>query len=137
MAQVQELSPDFDWSTYLAGIGVGSAKSLNVSSPGFVKAVNAEVEAEPLPALRSYLRWRTVHGAAEFLSQPFIDENFNFFQMTLAGQKEQQPRWKRCTRLTDRAMGEAVGQDWVKKNFPPEAKANMEQLVAALKQGAR
>ncbi len=133
VAQVQELSPDFDWSAYLAGIGVGKAGTLNVSAPGFVKTVNAEVETESLPALRSYLRWRTVHGAAEFLSQPFVDENFNFFQMTLAGQKEQQPRWKRCTRLTDRALGEAVGQDWVKKNFPPEAKANMEQLVAALK----
>ena len=133
VAQVQELSPDFDWHAYLAGVGAGSAATLNVSSPAFVKTVNAEIEAESLPALRAYLRWHTLHGAADLLSQPFVDENFNFFQQTLAGQKEQQPRWKRCTRLTDRELGEAVGQDWVKKNFPPEAKANMEQLVAALK----
>ena len=133
IAQAQELSPDFDWAAYLNGIGVGSAKTLNVSSPGFVKTVNAEIEAEPLPALRAYLRWHALHGAADYLSQPYVDENFNFFQKTLNGQKEEQPRWKRCTRLTDRVLGEAVGQDWVKKNFPPEAKANMEQLVAALK----
>ena len=61
-----------------------------------------------------------------------MDENFNFFSATLQGQKEQTPRWKRCTRSTDMAMGEAVGQDWVKQNFPPNAKANMEKLVAAL-----
>ena len=61
-----------------------------------------------------------------------MDENFAFFNQTLQGQKEQQPRWKRCTRLTDAALGEAVGQDWVKQNFPPDAKANMEKLVAAL-----
>ncbi len=51
---------------------------------------------------------------------------------TLNGQQEQQPRWKRCTRLTDGALGEAVGQDWVRENFPPQAKDNMEKLVAAL-----
>ncbi len=133
IAQVQELSPDFDWAAYLNGIGVGGAATLNVSAPGFVKTVNAEVEAEPLQALRAYLRWHALHAAAAYLSQPYVEENFNFFQKTLQGQQEQQPRWKICTRLTDSALGEAVGQDWVKKNFPPEAKANMEQLVAALK----
>ncbi len=61
-----------------------------------------------------------------------MDENFDFFAHTLTGQKEQQPRWKRCTRLTDQALGEAVGQDWVRENFKPEAKDNMEKLVAAL-----
>ena len=61
-----------------------------------------------------------------------MDENFNFFSATLNGQKEQTPRWKRCTRATDQALGEAVGQDWVKQNFPPDAKANMDKLVAAL-----
>ena len=73
-----------------------------------------------------------MHSAAPLLSKPFADENFDFFSSTLQGQKEQQPRWKRCTRMTDRALGEAVGQDWVKQNFPPAAKANMEKLVQAL-----
>ncbi len=59
-------------------------------------------------------------------------ENFNFFQATLTGQAEQTPRWKRCTAQTDDALGEAVGQDWVKENFPPSAKANMDKLVTAL-----
>ncbi|HEY2012440.1 MAG TPA: M13 family metallopeptidase, partial [Bryobacteraceae bacterium] len=67
-----------------------------------------------------------------WLSDAFVQENYNFFNATLQGAKEIQPRWKRCTRLTDEALGEAVGQDWVKKNFPPEAKDSMTKLVAAL-----
>ncbi len=132
VAEVQALSPDFNWQQYIDGVGVGAAKTLNVSSPGFVKAVNAEIEAEPLPAMKSYLRWHALHGAAPLLSAKFVDENFDFFNKTLNGQKEQQPRWKRCTRQTDGALGEAVGQDWVKQNFPGDAKANMEKLVTAL-----
>jgi putative endopeptidase len=133
IAQAQELTPDFDWAVYLNGLGVGAAKTLNVSSPGFLKTVEAEVEVEPLPALKAYMRWHVLHSSAPWLSQPYVDENFDFFGKTLTGQKEQTPRWKRCTRLTDGALGEAVGQDWVKRNFSPEAKENMEKLVAALK----
>ncbi len=132
IAEVNALSPDYDWKQYLDGIGLEQAKTLNVSSPGFVKAVNDELEAESIPALKSYMRWHTLHGAAPYLAKPFVEENFAFFSQTLQGQKEQQPRWKRCTRLTDGALGEAVGQDWVKQYFPPDAKANMEKLVAAL-----
>jgi putative endopeptidase len=132
VAEVSALSPDYNWKQYLDGIGLSNAKTLNVASPDFVKAVNEELETESLPALKSYLRWHTLHGAAPYLAKPFEDENFAFFNQTLNGQKEEQPRWKRCTRLTDAALGEAVGQDWVKQNFPPDAKANMEKLVAAL-----
>jgi putative endopeptidase len=132
IAEVSALSPDYNWKQYLDGIGLEQAKTLNVSSPGFVKAVNAEIEAEDLSAIKSYMRWHTLHGAAPYLAKPFEEENFAFFSQTLQGQKEEQPRWKRCTRLTDAALGEAVGQDWVKQYFPPDAKANMEKLVAAL-----
>jgi putative endopeptidase len=130
--ELQAISSNFDWKQYLNGIGVGKAKSLNVSAPGFVKTVNETLNEESLPALKSYMRWHTVHGSAAYLSKPFSDENFAFFNQTLNGQKEEQPRWKRCTRLTDAALGEAVGQDWVKQNFPPDAKDNMEKLVKAM-----
>jgi len=132
VAETEGLSPEFDWTSYLGGLGLKSAATLNVSSPGFVKTVNEEIEAESLPALKSYLRWHALHQAAPQLSKGFEEENFAFFNQTLNGQKEEQPRWKRCTRLTDQALGEAVGQDWVKQNFPPDAKTNMEKLVAAL-----
>ena len=132
IAELSTLSPDYNWKQFLEGIGVGQATSINVASPGYVKTVNAELETESLPAMKSYMRWHALHGAAPYLARPFEEENFTFFNQTLNGQKEQQPRWKRCTALTDRALGEAVGQDWVKQYFPPEAKANTEKLIAAL-----
>ena len=132
VAEVQTLTPDYKWKQYLDGIGMTSATTLNVMSPDFEKAVNAELESESLDAWKSYLRWHAVHTAAPYLSTPFVQANFDFFQKTLNGQQELQPRWKRCTRLTDSALGEAVGQDWVRENFPPDAKANMEKLIKAL-----
>jgi len=133
IAQVQAQTPNFDWRVLLDGIHVGHAPSMNVSSPMFLKTVNDVLETESLPALKAYMRWHVVHESADTLSKPFEDQNFAFFSRTLSGQKEQQPRWKRCTRATDMALGEAVGQDWVKQNFPADSKANMEKLVEALK----
>ena len=116
----------------LNGEGVGKEKTLNVTAPKLMAAMNAEIDSEPLPAIKTYLKWHVLHGAAANLSKPFAEENFNFFSATLSGQKEEQPRWKTCTRMTDQALGQAVGQDWVKENFPPEAKENMAKLVKAL-----
>ncbi len=132
IAELQALSPDYNWTTYLTSIKMNELKSLNVATPAFFKTMNEQIDGQSLDALKSYLRWQALRTAAPALSKPFVDENFNFFQATLQGQKEQTPRWKRCTRATDAALGEAVGQDWVKQNFPPDAKANMEKLVAAL-----
>jgi putative endopeptidase len=134
LAELQALSPDYDWKAYLAGIQMGEFKTLNVATPDFFKAMNAELDAASLESIKSYLRWHALRTAAPALSKPFVQEDFNFFSATLQGQKEETPRWKRCTRATDMALGEAVGQDWVKQNFPPDAKANMEKLVAALEQ---
>lgn len=132
IAQVQELTPGFNWTTYLDGQGLGQVKTMNVGAPKFVKVADAVVASESMAALKSYFRWQVLHATATQLSKPFVDENFRFFGMVLNGQKEQSPRWQRCTRATDAALGEAVGQDWVKQNFPPDAKDSMEALVAAL-----
>ena len=132
VADFQKLAPDFDFNAYFKDVKVGHFNSLNVATPDFFKTLNELVASEPVDAWKSYLRWHTIHGAATNLPKAFYDENFAFFGKTLAGQKEPTPRWKQCTAMTDAALGEAVGQDWVKKNFPPAAKASMDQLVAAL-----
>ena len=132
LAEFNKLSPNFDWSAYFTGIGIGQFDSLDVGQPEFFKGMSDTIGAQSLDSLKSYLRWHALHTAAPWLSQPFDQENYNFYQATLSGQKEPTPRWKRCTRLTDGNLGEAVGQDWVSKNFPPDAKANMSKLVAAL-----
>jgi putative endopeptidase len=132
IAELQTATPEFDWKVYLTGKGEGGLKTVNVATPGFFKAMNEQIAATDMGTLKSYMRWQTLHRFAGNLSEPFVAENFNFFAATLGGQKEQTPRWKRCTTGTDRALGEAVGQDWVAKNFPPAAKDNMEKLVKAL-----
>jgi putative endopeptidase len=132
VAELEQMAPGFDWSTYFGKIGIGSFESLNVAQPGFVEALNKAIDAGSLDAWKSYLRWHAIHDAAPWLGDNFVQENYNFYNATLQGAKELQPRWKRCTKLTDQALGEAVGQDWVKKNFPPAAKENMDKLVAAL-----
>jgi len=128
----QKLTPEFDWKVYFGSVGIGRFDTLNVVAPDFFKGLNALLAGESLDAWKSYLRWQVLHGEATSLSSAFFDENFRFFGQILAGQKEPQPRWRQCTAATDRALGEAVGQDWVKQNFPPAAKQSMDNLVAAL-----
>jgi putative endopeptidase len=132
LADLGKLTPDFDWPAYLHGIRMGSFETLNVMTPGFFTAMNTQIDAQSLEAWKSYLRWRALHDAAPWMSQAFVQENFSFFSGELLGQKEIAPRWKRCTRATDEALGEAVGQDWVKQYFSPEKKENMVKLVTAL-----
>jgi putative endopeptidase len=128
----RKLAPDFNFDVYFKDVRIGHFDTLNVATPNFFKALNQVVAGEPVEAWKSYLRWHVIHSSANDLPKAFFDENFAFFGKTLAGQKEPQARWKQCSAMTDRALGEAVGQDWVKQNFPPKAKASMDKLVAAL-----
>ena len=132
LVDFEKLTPAFDWGAYFHSIGIGAFDTLNVATPDFFKALNGLIQSEPLESWKSYLRWHALHGQAQDLPKAFFDENFDFFGRTLQGQKEPQARWKQCTTATDNALGEAVGQDWVKQNFPPAAKASMDKLVAAL-----
>ena len=127
LAQLEELTPNFNWPVYLKAIKIGHFDTLNVGTPNFFKALNEQIATEPASAWQAYFRWHTIHGSATNLPKAFFDENFAFFGKELNGQKEPTPRWKQCTAATDRALGEAVGQDWVKQNFPPAAKASMDQ----------
>jgi putative endopeptidase len=128
----QKLAPDFDFSVYFTDVKIGSFDSLNVATPNFFKGLNDLIAKQPVDAWQAYFRWHVIHSSATNLPKAFFDENFAFFGKTLAGQVEPQPRWKQCSTLTDGALGEAVGQDWVKQNFPPNAKDSMDKLVAAL-----
>ena len=132
VADFQKLAPDFDFNAYFKDVKVGHFDTLNVATPDFFKALNDLVASQPVDAWKSYFRWHVITASADDLPKAFRDEDFAFFGKILAGQKEQTPRWRQCTQMTDQALGEAVGQDWVKENFPPAAKASMDRLVAAL-----
>jgi putative endopeptidase len=132
VGNLKVLAPDFNWDVYLAGLPAPHIDELNVATPDFFKTFNEVLDQQSIDSIKSYLRFHALNESAAWLSPSFDDLQFGFFQHTLNGQVEQSARWKRCTALTDRALGEAVGQDWVKQNFPPQAKENMEKLVNAL-----
>jgi putative endopeptidase len=133
LTDLESMEPSFKWASYFSEAHAPQVTTLNVAQPDFFKAEDQVLSSESLDALKAYMRFHAVNAASPWLSKPFDDANFGFFQQTLQGQAEPTPRWKRCTAVTDRALGEAVGQDWVKENFPPQARQNMEQMVAALK----
>src|SRR6185437_8738032 len=132
VSDLTTLAPDFAWSTYLAGTPAPAIHSLNIGTPDFFKAMNAVIEQQSLQNIKSYLRFHALNSAAPWLSSNFADLHFGFFNKEMRGQVEQTASWKRCTALTDRAMGEAVGQDWVKQHSPAQDKASAKKLVAAM-----
>jgi len=126
---LRKISPDFQWDVYFTKVGLPSLASLNVSAPNFFKTLNGEIDKESLPDWKTYLRWHLVHAGAAQLSSPFLNENFAFYGKTLQGQQELKPRWKRCTEYVDDYLGEALGQAYVEKYFPPEAKQKALTIV--------
>jgi putative endopeptidase len=127
--ELEKISPDFQWPVYFAKVGMPSLASLNVTAPNFFKALNEELEKESLADWKIYLRWHLVHADAPYLAAPFLNENFAFYGKTLRGQQELKPRWKRCTEGVDDDLGEALGQAYVAKYFPPEAKQQALKMV--------
>jgi endothelin-converting enzyme/putative endopeptidase len=125
------LGPNFYLNRYFAAIGSPSFSSLNVTNPEFFKQVNGVLESESLDALRTYVSWHLLDGAALWLSQPFVDASFKMTQV-LTGQKEIKPRWKRCVNSTDDALGEALGQRYVEQTFGADGKQRMLKMVDAL-----
>jgi putative endopeptidase len=135
---LQSLTPDFSWKAYFAEIGFPGIATVNVEQPKFFQALNGALTAIPLADWKIYLRWHLIHAAAPALSTPFVKENFNFYDRALTGAKELLPRWKRCVLATNRALGFALGQKYVAKKFPPEAKrralAMVRNILAALRE---
>jgi putative endopeptidase len=138
-AEWQSLTPAISFAKYLTDAGAPSMNSLNVVAPDFFKALNGELKDVSLDDLKTYLRWHVVHMAAATNTLPntFIDENFNFYGKTLRGAKELQARWKRCVSAVNGDLGEALGQVYVEKEFPPEAKERTLVMVHALEQALR
>jgi putative endopeptidase len=129
VAELDKLSPLFNWNTYLAKSGLGSVSSLNVVTPDYVRTMNATLDKESLSDWKTYLRWHAAHSAATNLSSAFDKETFNFYGKTLRGQEQLPPRWKRCSNDVDSDLGEALGQAYVARYFSPEAKQAALKMV--------
>ena len=131
-AELETLAPAVDWKAWFANQGVKELEEVVVSQPDFLAAASRLIEDVPLEDWRAWLRWKLIHAAADYLSKPFVDEDFAFFGRTLSGTPELPARWKRGAKLVSSAMGEAVGKLYVEKHFPPAAKDRMKELVENL-----
>lgn len=129
MKAAQELTPNLSWAVYMAERGVTPEANINLAQPNFFKEVNAMLTSVPVNDWKVYLRWMTINSTAAALPKAFADENFNFFGKYLSGQKERQPRWKTCTQAVDGALGEALGMEYARIAFKPEAKARMNLMI--------
>ena len=134
LQQVQALTPSFNWSRYFSALQAPASPVYMVTSPDFFRGMEKLIATEPVDHWRSYLRFSVLHFMASSLSQPFIDENFDFYGRTLSGAKQLPPRWRRCSGYADADLGDAVGQAYVAKYFPPESKERMLQMVKAIEE---
>ena len=134
VSELVSINPAVPWPAYLAAQDVPDIVTLNVSEPEFQKAVNQVLTTEPLDALKTYLRFHVITAAAPSLSTPFETANFDFYSGYLRGTQQQPPRWKRCVRQVDHALGEALGQEFVARTFTPATKQKTVVLTDQIEQ---
>jgi predicted metalloendopeptidase len=135
LSELEKSAPQFDWETYFRALGLSSEAlaGIDVKQPDFLSAVAKLTQEVPLDRWKTYLRWHLIHAAAPDLSQPFVDENFRFYRQVLTGAKKDRPRWKRVLDQVDANLGEALGELYVEKAFPPAAKQRALAMVNDLK----
>src|SRR5262245_2824302 len=130
--ELASLAPSVQWAKFFSDTGTGTVKDLNVVAPDFFKGLESELKTASLDDWKTYLRWHVLRTSAPLLPKAFVDENFRFFGTVLTGQTENRPRWKRCVNLTDRDLGEALGQRFVEQAFPGDSKERTLKMVQAL-----
>src|SRR4029077_18482772 len=121
-AQLQALTPAFEWGAYFMNSNVPDTSTINVTEPAFYKELQTLLQSRGLADWKTYLRLHLVHAKAPYLSSPFVTANFDFYNKYLQGLEEMPPRWKRCVRRVDADLGEALGQEFVRKTFGPDTK---------------
>ena len=134
MEEAKKLCPTFGWDAFLAAMDFKDVKEIIIGQPASLQAAAEILHTTPVADQTLYLQWKAISYAASMLSDEFAEENFNFFGRTMRGAQQMQPRWKRAVAVVSGALGEAVGQMYVEKYFPAEAKERMITLVRNLQE---
>jgi len=132
VAEAEKATPHFSWTKFLAAQGLKDVQGFSLSHPEWFAEFDKMLAEIPIAQWKAYLRFHAIDDASPYLSRAFVAEHFDFRAHKLRGQKEIEPRWKRVLGAVNGQMGQALGQLYVKENFPPEAKQRAEQLVANL-----
>lgn len=129
LGQFQKIAPEINWMNHFQNIGLQEPGDFIVGQPEFFTELSNLIKSEPVDNWKIYLKWQVMNSLSSYLPESFVDQNFDFYGKTLSGQMAQRPRWKRVQQSTDRALSEALGQMYVNKYFPSEAKKRMLDLV--------
>jgi putative endopeptidase len=132
VAALNEMTPAFDWNSFMSTLGVSGVPSVIIGQPEFFKALNTALTDTPVEDWKAYLRWRLVNRASPYLSSDFVNANFAFAS-TLTGAREQLPRWRRCLTTSDGVLGDALGREYVKVAFTPQARAKALEMIQNLR----
>ncbi|MFL5320740.1 MAG: M13 family metallopeptidase [Myxococcaceae bacterium] len=136
-SQVEALAPGFPWKSYFAALGIAMPSMLEVNSPEHLTAALKAWIALTPEQRKAYLRWAIVNELSAVLPARIDQEDFDFFGKTLRGKKEQEPRWKRCGKMTNFHLGELVGRVFVQKHFSESDRQRVTQLIAAIRAALR
>ena len=137
-AELKELCPAFDWDAYVTNLGASDIDAelvlaeVCVRQPSFLAHLSTVLESVPIEDWKAWLLAHVLRSAAPYLTDDFVETNFDFYGRTLNGTPELRDRWKRGVGLVEGALGEAVGKEYVARHFPPESKKQMDDLVANL-----
>ena len=132
--ELKKTAPAVAFDKYFSEMGLPNIKNMNVGQPEYIAEVSKVLATENMESVKAYLAWNVVNAAASYLSDDFVQANFEFYGKAMSGQEQMRPRWKRVTSTVNGAMSEALGQLYVAKYFPPEAKERMVTLVGNLKE---
>jgi len=137
--ELRALLPALPLGTWVAALGADEQALTEtiVRQPSYLQHLSTALEEIPLEDWKAWVAIRVVRSAAPYLSTPFVDENFEFYGRTLQGTPELRARWKRGVGFVEGSVGEAVGQEYVARHFPPRAKEMMVELVANLLEAYR
>ncbi|WP_426243241.1 M13 family metallopeptidase [Nocardioides sp. LHG3406-4] len=137
--ELKALAPAFDWDAYITNLGGTPATIAEtcVRQPSYLAHLTTVLQDAPIEDLQAWLMVRVLRSAAPYLTDDFVETNFDFYGRTLSGTPELRERWKRGVALVEGALGEAVGKEYVARHFPPRAKALMDELVANLLEAYR
>ncbi len=135
--ELQKFAPNWDWKAFITEIGCPQAKEVDVAQVKFLSEFNKMLKSVNIEDWKMYLRWNLLNGAAGYLNNALVEQNFNFYNKFLSGQEKMSPRWKRVLQTTSACLGEAIGQLYVEKHFPPAAKERMIALVSNIRKALK
>jgi len=137
LAEAAELSPGFDWISFLDTGGFGAPESFVIAQTDYFGKLGDIVSETPMETWRTYARFRTLKSFAPYLNRDLVLEDFDFEHRTLRGAEEIRPRWKLGVKLVSGGVGELLGKAYVERHFPPEAKRRVDTMIENLREAFR